>query len=154
MKDTKTIVLAVLVLAVLSAGVYFLAEKGNTPVSEPVPTEQTSVISGDTGNLVSLSVSAGQTLSGSVVITGALKGAYFFEANARGMLLDATKTIVQQFPIGATSEDWMTIEAVPFSATVDVSPVLKGPGYLRIANDNPSGDPVNDRFIDVPVVFN
>ncbi len=154
MKDTKTIVLAVLVLAILSTGVYFLAEKGNTPSPEPIATESAPAISGDTANLVALSVSAGQTLSGTVTITGALTGAYFFEANARGMLLDENMTPVLQFPIGATSEDWMTTEAVSFSATVLVPGTLKGSGYLRIANDNPSGDPVNDRFIDVPVVFN
>lgn len=154
MKDTKTIVLAVVVLAALSAGVYFLAERGNTPSPEPVVTEPTPVVSGDTANLVSLSVSAGQKLSGVVTITGALTGAYFFEANARGMLLDANKNLVLQFPIGATSEDWMTTEAVAFSATVSVPVTLSGKGYLRIANDNPSGEPANDKFVDVPVVFN
>lgn len=112
----------------------------------------TPVISGDTENLVSFSIAPNATVANGQVVTGSLQGGYFFEANAIGMFLSADKTILKQFPITATGQ-WMTTDPVSFSVTLDTSGIASGPGYIRIHNDNPSGAPENDKYIDVPVLF-
>jgi hypothetical protein len=108
---------------------------------------------GDVENLVQVSVVPGSVLSGEQTVTGVLTGAYFFEANARGSLVGADGTVFTEFPITATS-DWMTAEEVSFTTTFSTANTTAGPGYLRIANDNASGDPQFDRYIDIPVIFN
>ncbi len=109
-------------------------------------------VSGDKENFVTASISANQVLSGVFTIGGAVKGGYFFEANARGMLLDEDQKVLKTFPISATS-DWMTNGPVGFTATVDTTDIPKGPGYFRIAKDNPKGDASGDAHIDIPVIF-
>ena len=58
--------------------------------------QQPPQISGDTADLVSISPIAGQTLLGTQTIIGSLSGGYFFEANARGILLDANKNVISK----------------------------------------------------------
>ncbi|MBP6884909.1 MAG: hypothetical protein KBC17_03780 [Candidatus Pacebacteria bacterium] len=107
---------------------------------------------GTAGDLVLFTIQRDSTVGGTIEATGILKGGYFFEGNAVGSLLDANKNVLKTFPITATGE-WMTIDGVPFEMSVDASDVFPGKGFIRISNDNPSGDPANDKHIDVPVVF-
>lgn len=141
------LIIIVLVIAIIAGYAYY---KKSAPATEPVVIP-TASISGDTANLVSVNVTPGQKISGKGTIYGVLKGAYFFEANARGMLLDSGKNTLKNFPISATT-DWMTEGPVSFKATIDATG-LSGAGYIRIANDNPSGEPARDKYIDIPVVF-
>ncbi len=111
-----------------------------------------SNIFGTTGDLVEFTIQKNATISGVTQASGLLKGGYFFEGNARGMLLDGNKNIQKTFPITA-SGDWMTADAVAFDMTFDATGMPSGSGYIRIANDNPSGDSSKDKYIDIPVVF-
>jgi len=156
--NTLIIVLTLIVLGVLA---YVIWGRPDTKVTPPVDTTagQTTagtttrpVIEGNSADLASLSINAGDTISNGDTITGSVRGAYFFEANMIGMFLDANKTSVKTFPINATS-DWMTIDPVSFSFVANTAGVPKGTGYLRLHNDNPSGLPENDKFIDIPVLF-
>ena len=104
------------------------------------------------GDLLDFSIVKNEPISGVVEASGILKGGYFFEGNARGMILDSNKNVLKTFPVTATA-DWMTADGVPFTMTVDATGISAGNGYIRIANDNPSGDPTKDKFIDIPVVF-
>lgn len=106
-----------------------------------------------TGDLLDFSIPKNSVIAGEIEASGILKGDYFFEANARGMLLDANKNVLKTFPIMATS-DWQTTDGVPFTMTIDATGVTPGPGFIRIQNDNPTGDVSKDKFIDVPVVIN
>lgn len=156
MKNTQSkFIFALLVLTVVAVllGIFMKKSKVVDVENPPVGTEEPApAYSGDTSNLVSVSILPGQTVSGMLVITGTLKGAYFFEANAIGQVLDANKNVLKSFPLAATT-DWMTAGPVSFSGAMDLTGVPAGKGYIRIHNDNPSGEPVNDRFIDIPVVF-
>lgn len=148
MKNTQSkviITLLVLILGAILVGVYMQKKPVETP--QPVP-----AYSGDTANLVNVSLVPGQAVSGSLTVSGTLTGAYFFEANAVGQVLDAQMQVLKSFPLTATTE-WMTAGPISFSGTVDLAGVPLGAGYIRIHNDNPSGEPVNDRYIDIPVVF-
>jgi hypothetical protein len=109
-------------------------------------------IFGTTGDLVEFTIQKNAVISGVTQASGLLKGGYFFEGNARGMLLDGNKQVQKTFSITATG-DWMTTDAVPFDMTIDASGMLPGSGYIRIANDNPSGDSSKDKYVDIPVVF-
>ncbi len=146
MKNTTIkIVFVVVVVAILG----FVIFKSN--VHAPTEVTPTAQITGDTADFVSLSVMPGATVSGQVTVVGSIKGAYFFEATARGALLDANKNVFKSFPLTATGE-WMTSDPVAFTATFDTTG-LTGPGFIRLSNDNPSGDPARDKYIDIPVVF-
>ncbi|MEI8130760.1 MAG: hypothetical protein WCG55_04640 [bacterium] len=112
----------------------------------------TSGVSGDVADLVSLSITPGATITDVATITGEIKGVYFFEGKAQGVLLDENKKILNSFSLDATS-NWLTADAVSFTATVDTTSALAGPGYIRLKNDNPSGDPEKDKYIDVPIVI-
>jgi hypothetical protein len=142
MKKTIIVIVAIVILA------YVLLRP---KVEAPIDNAPVAAISGDTGNFISFSIAPGAKVSGHTSAVGSIKGAYFFEANAVGKLLDANKNVLKSFPITAVG-DWMTADAVAFNTEFDASGIT-GPGYIRIANDNPSGLPENDRFIDIPVVF-
>ena len=108
--------------------------------------------SGDTGNLVSLSIKPGATVHDTLELSGALSGGYFFEAQARGMILDSNKKVLTSFPLISTSF-WMTEAPVGFAARINVSSLPKGAGYIRLANADPKGTAVAQRTIDIPVVI-
>ena len=109
-------------------------------------------ITGNKDDLVSLSVKPGDTISGKITVTGSVKNAYFFEANAGMQLLDANKVILKNGNITATS-DWMTSAPVSFTGTIDATGIPSGSGYLRIKNDNPSDLRQNDKYIDIPILY-
>ncbi len=158
--NAHKLIIALLVALILLIG--FMVYKQYV---QPVATAPTNTgtggntepkISGDTASLVSISIAPGSTITDGQVITGTLTGGYFFEANARASLLDADKNVMTTFPIAATS-DWMTAGPVNFKMivnyAVDDTPIRKGPGYLSIHNDNPSGMPENDKYVDIPVII-
>ncbi len=118
-----------------------------TPPPKPAP-----LITGDTANLVSFSIAPGQQVSGTMTATGTLTGAYFFEANIRVNILDANKVALKQ-SYGTATTDWMTSGPISFTTNLDFTGIPAGNGFVRLMNDNPSGDPANDKYIDIPVVF-
>lgn len=123
-----------------------------TPPGAVTPITQTPAISGDVGNFVSFSIAPGATVSGVIKATGSLTGGYFFEANMGVKILDANKNVLKSTNGTATS-DWMTGDSVSFTTTLDFTGIPAGSGYIRLHNDNPSGMPENDKYIDIPVVI-
>jgi hypothetical protein len=144
----KKHLIALGVLVVAAVGIYLvlrMPHKDMHVMAEPS-------LLGDTTDIISLSVNPGAVVSNGQEITGSIKGAYFFEANAVGKLLDAQKHVLDTFSIPAKSE-WMTAEPVSFAFTLNLVGVAPGPGYIRIQNDNPSGDTTLDKYVDIPVIF-
>ncbi len=148
MKNNNTII-AILVLIIIGFLAYTFYKK---PAVTTPPVTQTPSMSGDVGNFVSFSIAPGTIVSGVMVVTGSVKGAYFFEANMIAQILDANKNVLKSAPAAATT-DWMTSDPVSFTTTLDFTGIPAGQGYIRLHNDNSSGMPENDRFIDIPVVF-
>ncbi len=143
-------VLLVVVILLLGAGFWMINKK--PVVNTPPVVATTPAISGDVGNFVSFSVAPGTTVSGVIKATGSLTGGYFFEANMGVKILDANKNVLKSTNGTATS-DWMTSDPVSFTTTLDFTGIPAGQGYIRLHNDNPSGMPENDKYIDIPVVF-
>ena len=140
------IILAILVI--IFAVVAFKAHAptgGNTETLPPA-------VSGNGGDLVSFSIIPGAHVHGILSYRGTLKGSYFFEANVRIMILDANKNVLKSSNAVAKT-DWMTEGPVDFEGNIDFTGLPAGAGYFRIANDNPSGDPIRDKFIDIPIVI-
>ena len=144
----KAILGIVLVLVILG-GIYLYTNK---KVDAPVIEENNLEILGNKEDLVSFSVKPGETVSGILNLSGSVRNAYFFEGNIGIDLLDANKNLLKQGNGTATS-DWMTVEPVSFTATID-STGLSGKGYIAIREDDPSGGEGGiPSEILIPVVF-
>ena len=138
------------IVALIGIGVYgYFHFFVGSPVSNM---SSTNGASGDVADLVQLSIAPGATITDVVTITGDIKGVYFFEGKAQGMLLDENKKVLNTFSLDATS-NWLTADAVSFTAKVDTTSALAGPGFIRLKSDNPSGDPEKDKYIDIPIVI-
>ncbi len=101
-------------------------------VSSPVPNAQ---------------VSTSQPL----VVTGRATGPWYFEAGFPVKLLDSSGNVLAEAPAQAQG-DWMTADFVPFSVTLNFTTTDTN-GTLVLRNDNPSGEPANDKSISIPVTF-
>jgi hypothetical protein len=155
MNNRKASSIVIGVLVILAAVLLFKSKPSVPPVSDPAPIVDLAPVpqvSGNVADLVAFSIAPGAAVSGVVNATGSIKGAYFFEANIRVNVLDASKNVLKEGNGTATS-DWMTSDPVSFAATIDFAGIPAGVGYVRLMNDNPSGMPENDKWIDIPVVF-
>ena len=115
---------------------------------KPKPAEMT----GSTADLISFSVKPGDTVAGKIEAEGVISGGYFFEGNIVVNILDANKNILKRGS-GTATTDWMTDGPVTFTTTLDFTWVDGDTAFIRIANDNPSGDSAKDKFVDIPVVL-
>jgi len=104
------------------------------------------------GEVVIENPAADEIIVSPLMVKGKAKGTWFFEANIRVELLDASGKIITQAP-GTAEGEWMTEDFVPFTAEVKFTKPKTATGTLRIRNDNPSDLPENDKSFDVPVNF-
>ncbi len=104
-------------------------------------------------DLVSFSILPNSAVHGVISYRGIIKNNYFFEGNIRINILNMNKQILKESHATATT-DWMTSGPVSFEGVIDLSMLPKGPAYMEIHNDNPSGLPENDKSILIPIVIN
>ena len=116
------------------------------------PKSQPAQMTGNTADLVTFSIKPGDTVSGKMSAEGTISGSYFFEGNIVVDILDSDKNIVK-VGSGTATTDWTTDGPVTFTTTLDFTWVDGDTAYIRIKNDNESGDPARDKFIDIPVVL-
>jgi hypothetical protein len=131
---------------------YFHPFSKNQEPVKPNPPKNTPEISGNKDDLVSLSLVPGQKVSGIINLIGSVKGNYFFEANIGVNVLDANKKTILGGH-GTATTDWMSEGPVSFEATLNLTNLPKGPAYIQIANDNPSGIEANNKFIYIPIMI-
>lgn len=86
-----------------------------------------------------------------ITITGEARGGWYFEASFPIKILDARGKIIAEAPAQAQG-DWMTQEYVPFSATIAFE-ADTATGTVVLQNDNPSGEPENQKELQIPVSF-
>ncbi len=135
-------------------GVVYLLQK-QSPVLAPEEIEENvseRMMEGNFADLVSFSILPNSKVSGVVSYNGAIKGAYFFEANILINVLDQDKNVLLNSNAMATTE-WMTVEPVSFEGNIDFTNLPKGPAYIEIHNDNASGLPENDKSVLVPIII-
>lgn len=141
----------------LPIGIFILAVLAGVAITIlPGKSEAPATTSADPhANLIVVDVpKAGTKLSSTTLtITGKARGIWYFEASFPIQILNASGIVIATLPAQAQS-DWMTTEFVPFSATVTFPAQPAGSaGTIVLKKDNPSGDPVRDDSISVPIVF-
>jgi hypothetical protein len=148
------VLIALLVIAVvgLIALVVIPAPKANAPTNNTTQTPVTGQAS--IANLVSVtSPLKNQTISSPLTVNGSARGTFYFEASFPVTLKDSSGNIIAQTYAQAL-DDWMTENYVPFQSTVTFPAQPKGSkGTLILKNDNPSGDPSRDIFLEIPITF-
>lgn len=143
------VILAVVLILVIFGGIYlYTSKKADAPIIE----ENNLEILGNKEDLVSFSVKPRDTVSGVLNLSGSVKNAYFFEANIVIKLLDQNQNVLKEGN-GMATTDWMTVEPVSFTSTIDATG-LSGKGFILIQNDDPSdGEGGPAKKIMIPVVF-
>ena len=137
--------------AFVAVGMFFFLR--NSPKdSTVIPVPVQPAVTGDTADFVSFSVPPGQKVSGKIAATGSIQNSYFFEATLVVKILDANKNVLKE-DFGTATTDWTNAGPVSFATSLDFSGISPGNGFIRLENDNPSGNPANDKYVDIPVVF-
>lgn len=144
------IVLIIVVIILAGVAINATVKNGST-VKIPENTIAREVL-GNKSDLVSFSILPNSKVHGTVSYTGVIKGGYFFEGNILVNVLGANKNVLKRGNAMATGE-WMTAGPVNFGGSVDFSGLQKGPAYIEIHNDNPSGLPEHDKSVLIPVVI-
>jgi len=94
-----------------------------------------------------------EKITSPMVITGEAKGSWFFEASFPVILTDWDGLIIAQ-GVAQAEGDWMTVNFVPFTATLNfIKPAYGTTGSLILKKDNPSGLPQNDDALEIPIKF-
>lgn len=124
-----------------------------TSDQNPIGTGTVSQPSSGLKDMIRVSnISANQKVTSPLVIQGEARGNWYFEASFPVKLLDGNGKTIVQMPAQAKGE-WMTSDFVPFAVTLTFTKPSTATGTLILHNDNPSGNPENDRYISIPVQF-
>lgn len=147
----------VVVILVLVVVMYFLGrdfKKEEITIDKSLPAyNYENEILGKKEDLLSFTILPGTKVpNGILSYRGSIKGGWFFEGNILINILDANKVpLLQSNAVAKT--DWMTAEAVDFEGNIDFTNLPAGPAYFEIHNDNASGEPEFDKFIQIPIVI-
>lgn len=154
MTKTGKIMLGLVILVVVLVILFFLGSKkeDSTELPKDVLVIENEIL-GKKEDLISFSILPGTTMpKGILSYKGEIKGAWFFEANILINILDANKNVLKASNAVAKT-DWMTADPVEFEGNIDFTGLPAGPAYFEIHNDNASGEPEFDKFIQIPIVL-
>ncbi len=99
-----------------------------------------------------VSIVSGQTIPKGTKLTGEVRGNWYFEASFPVELRNASGTPFWT-GIAQAQSDWMTVNFVPFSVVLSYTPFgTPTPATLVLKKDNPSGEPINDDELLIPIV--
>jgi len=142
------IVVGVIVLVVLPAST------ANAPTNTDTNPATTTPVAASIPDLITVASPLPKaTVASPLSISGQARGTWFFEASAPVQLKNSSGTVIASAPATAQG-NWMTTDFVPFTASLTFPAQTPGStGTLVLMNDNPSGDPENQKELDIPVVF-
>lgn len=113
----------------------------------------THIIENDFSNLIHIAApQAGDIITSPLIVSGEARGNWYFEASFPVKLVDVAGNVLVQSHAQAEG-DWMTMDFVPFKATLMFNAPASGAGTLIVNNDNPSGLPEHDKEVRIPVRF-
>ena len=150
MKNSKIIKTVLGIIVVTLAGYFLYQEYATKP--EPLVYKDLIMVE---------SPRPEETITSPLVIRGAARGNWFFEATFPVVLVDWDGLIIAQHYAQAQGE-WMTEEFVPFEGKLEFqNPVFPGAdqdhfsrrGALILQKDNPSGLPEHDDALEIPIRF-
>lgn len=93
-----------------------------------------------------------QTVSSPLLIEGAARGNWYFEASFPIKIYDSENRELG-VAVAQAQDDWMTTDFVPFLATLNFSTSSTQKGKLVLEKDNPSGLLENADRLEIPIVF-
>lgn len=99
------------------------------------------------------SLASGAKISSPVKLSGQARGPWYFEASFPIEVVAADRVTVLGQGHATAKGEWMTSAFVPYTATVQFDRGTQTSGFIRLKRDNPSGDPVRDEHVDIPVAF-
>ena len=148
----KIILISIAIIIIVILGWKLTEKNKNIETKNNTPFFDTKIL-GNSKDLVSFSVSPGDSVSGILNVTGSVQGGYFFEANIQVNILDSNKKLLRAGNGNAKTE-WMTSDPVGFDAVLDFTKLHKGPAYIEIHNDNPAGpnEGVNKSIL-IPIII-
>lgn len=94
----------------------------------------------------------GDTVTSPLTVTGEARGTWYFEASFPIRLYDANGKELA-VAVAQAQGEWMTMEFVPFSATLEFAAPATAEGTLVLQKDNPSGLPEHDDQLRIAVRF-
>ena len=95
---------------------------------------------------------ANSVIKSPLKIAGEARGVWYFEASFPIKLLDGNGNQIA-IAVAQAQDNWMTIELVPFEATLEFKTPATDTGTLVFQKDNPSGLPEHDADVRVPIRF-
>lgn len=131
------------------------SDSGSVQISDELQNNQGAIIGQSSTNQSSVAtpsnLSAGQTISLPMTISGTVPGNWFFEGSFPVFVRDQSGVPIA-VALAQTTADWMTTNMIPFTVTLPVVN-YQGPGTIVFTKDNPSGEPQFDASVTVNVVF-
>jgi len=95
----------------------------------------------------------GAVITSPLTIRGQARGTWYFEATAPVVLVDWDGLIIAEGYVTAQG-NWMTQEFVTFLGSLTFErPAYGEAGVLIFKADNPSGLPIYDRAVEIPIRF-
>ncbi len=135
----KKVILLIIVAAVTAFAVSFSLRYFDTSLSHD--------------NLIRVTAPVpGAIVKSPLMVKGEAIGNWYFEASFPVELLAGNGKVIAQVPAQAKG-DWMTMDFVPFEATLEFSSPTTDSGTLILKKDNPSGLPEYDDSLAISVRF-
>jgi hypothetical protein len=142
------IVIGIILFAWLATPEAVVAPQDN----DPQPTPESTYMNATSDDIQVMTPMPGASVMSPLTVSGKARGPWYFEASFPVEVRDEDGTLLGQGVAQAEGE-WMTVEFVPFSVSVQFATPSSKKGYVLLKNDNPSGDPIRDKSISVPVLF-
>jgi len=140
----------ILILIIIAAGL-FAAVTRKQPVAR-VPAISATYANASTTDVVVSLPFPGAVTGKSFSVMGQARGPWYFEASFPVTVVDSSGKIIATGQ-GKAQGDWMTADFVPFKADISVPESFIGPATVIIKKDNPSGDPVHDASVSIPITI-
>lgn len=151
------IIIAAIILFVLPGKTVAPTTNGEattTPSTTATTTPAVTLSHPEVANMVVLkTLAAGASIASPLTIEGDARGGWYFEASFPVEIRNAAGEKIAEGPAEAQGE-WMTENFVPFKISLTFPEQPTGSmGKVILRNDNASGLPENDRFMEIPVIF-
>lgn len=148
------LLIIILIIAVIW---FFWADRTLAPGVPPAEQEVTQKLpadmAADAAQMVELNLAPNTQITSPMTLTGRARGPWYFEASFPVELRDSSNALIVT-AVAQAQSDWMTENWVPFTVTLSFpAQPIGSTGTLVLKKDNPSGEPMNDASLIIPVQF-
>ncbi len=149
----KYLLLALFLAFILGALIYIVLQPKKVLAPMPNTNEVNVEPVDDKSDFIKVDKPSAEDLVASPLeIRGQARGTWFFEGSFPIVITDANDLIIGQ-GIATSSEEWMTENFIPFSATIWFDRPETASGKIILKKDNPSGLKEYDNQLVLPIQF-